>query len=145
MCDKKQSVLRHKFSSLLSKLAQGRDIKFLKDIFLNGSSWKLAGMAASCARCFGWALHICQPSDYCWWAVWAGWAFFIQLLSPSPVFLIFNPPENKFRTEFCITGYWQKQKALYFVVVIVILAFLPNSHNYFKPFICLNKDPWFLL
>lgn len=116
MCAKKQFVLRHHFSSLLATLAQGRVIKFLKDIFLNASSWMLAGIAASCARCFGWAPHICQPSDYRLWAVWAGCAFYLQLLSPSPVFLIFNPPENKFRTEFCITGYWQKQKALYFVV-----------------------------
>lgn len=77
--------------------------------------------------------------------VWAGHAFFLELLSLSPVFLILNPLKSKFVAKFLIAGLWPKYKKLYFVVVILILAFLLDSHRYFEPFICLNKGSHSLL
>lgn len=113
-------------------------------IFLNKSIWTLAGAAASCARSFGQAsphLSVVRPLLI----NWAGRTFYLQLLGPSPIFLISNPLESKCRTKFLITGHWQKQKKTYFVVLILILAFLPNSRHYFEPFTCLNEGPQSLL
>lgn len=135
--------MRHLFSSLHCELPQSRDAKLLKDISQQEHLYAGRHLSQLCSLLWTGFLTSasCQTATG---SFWAGYTFYLEFLSLSPVFLILNPLKSKFVTKFLIRGFWQKKKAI-FCCCDTHLGFPSGFHHYFEPFTYLKKGSHSLL